>query len=940
MLRMDRWVTGGGALLLIAALLLLTACGGGGGGRKGPNVQIPLVGEPPVRDADGLDLDGLALSVAKAPQLAPIEVLGLPEDAKSDSLYAEFFQLDAGMFGAEGVGGVLALFTQDGRVYLHTPLVDPEGGAIVVVITDGKSRSEAFGLELAPLPAPQAGILERFIDGFYALLRAATEELGKDYPREWEFWRDQSFNNIPVYLIPLAQSYLAVLDHENEHSLLNVTQALQADERELLERIMAGSDLVGIVERWTELIENKQTALTYVGSVESFPAVSAAEVEGRTRSGTSRTATGDIWRTAGTPRIADADTLALLLGLYQSYQRSQRDAQLLDETLGAYIRGIVLVGSIPTKGGSSTVIAPAVRKAMGWVTNALSGTATLAGVAQWFLPCCITDLDVELSPAGGVIASEDALPNQVRLASARGVAQSHGVDITREIADRLISRVTKSALSDVVTKVYGENARDLIMDAGVTPALRSVLRRLPPGASLVFVWEDIDLMSTSPQTWLEVEIDTLGSSGTPIVEQAATGDDRMEFRLVAPAAFQRTDSLLRFKTNFANLPAPVAIDTKPITLRYMAVEFVPPAIRLTAGDTEVPFQIHVRNSELFAGDVPFIDLPVTVDPPLGRVEYLDVSPNGVLHFRYLPPAKFPPGVIATVRADAISQSGIRHPSNNPPPRTGTMFITAEPVRVAIAPRTACLDNGETLRREARDPLSNEAVAVSWQADKGAIAADGVYRAPATGSGEATIRAVAHANEEASAIASIVYGMCDCWWQGSVTGTISQSHGWSTMWIEVDETGRIIKLAQGGLSDYASGVSYRGFSVDLRTDPIPAGATGSYRAKIADGGGNFSADSLDFWANPSGWTPELLHHYGLVDPAPLTVTVHEHDMISAWHSGVEGSRRLRASVSGQVVRYWFEEGRLESARSGALSAEVQGSYWIPLGAGQLNCSPGL
>lgn len=223
-------------LLLLA--VSLGGCGGGGNGNESGNRPntAPIVGAPAHTPEDGHDLSQVDLAI-QAEQLARIPVHGLPSAVDVEQLYAEYHLLADADIGKAGTGpGVLPVYIEgdtSDAVYLQTPLIDPEGGEIVLVITDGASRSTAFGLKLLPLPPPRAGAVDTLIDRYDDLMRAITEALGKEYPQEWENWRDQGFNQIPDFLLPLMRSWLAVLDPENDHALIN--QTLEPEAKKLLE---------------------------------------------------------------------------------------------------------------------------------------------------------------------------------------------------------------------------------------------------------------------------------------------------------------------------------------------------------------------------------------------------------------------------------------------------------------------------------------------------------------------------------------------------------------------------------------------------------------------------------------------------------------------------------------------------------------------------------
>src|SRR5690606_9015654 len=85
-----------------------------------------------------------------------------------------------------------------------------------------------------------AGSVDTLLEGAEAMLREATEALGRSYPDEWEYWRDHP-DQIPAYLIPLWQSWHGMFDKENDLAWVN--QTLPGDVRVMLERILAAEPM-------------------------------------------------------------------------------------------------------------------------------------------------------------------------------------------------------------------------------------------------------------------------------------------------------------------------------------------------------------------------------------------------------------------------------------------------------------------------------------------------------------------------------------------------------------------------------------------------------------------------------------------------------------------------------------------------------------------------
>jgi len=231
----------------------------------------------------------------------------------------------------------------------------------------------------------------------------------------------------------------------------------------------------------------------------------------------------------------------------------------------------------------------------------------------------------------------------------------------------------------------------------------------------------------------------------------------------------------------------------------------------------------VRNSALHDSDHPFIDLPLELDPPIGELEYVRLDDDGIHHLRYLPPDEFPPGEVIEVRAAAISDSGLRHPSNNPPPRSSALFITGEPAFVRVAPSTACVENGESQQFQAIDPDTGSTVEVDWIVDGiGSISQTGLYTAPAFGTAsDVLIRAVGPSNTE---FASVSVGSCACVWNARLSGTPVVSDGLA---------GPAANMGLTYNDTHYTGIDFFGESLEGETGlmfrfdpPLPIGATGS------------------------------------------------------------------------------------------------------------------
>lgn len=434
--------------------------------------------------------------------------------------------------------------------------------------------------------------------------------------------------------------------------------------------------------------------------------------------------------------------------------------------------------------GSRLLGQTATRRVASFVTTSVAALGGYSAASQWFLPCCIPDLEAEIDPASGQIPFEDEAPNQIKLVSVEARAESIGVNLLKEAFERALSslqgELSKAGKERMANQIKGSLDPALLEELGGDEAeiestllVEAVMGQLGAefagGAEVIFFWEGVNLMGSEPQRWLNHEISTLGNVGTPIIEQAGTGSDRYEFELVAPAAFERQESLLTILTDTEELPAQIAGHTRSVSLEYIDVTFDPPSLKVEEDDIVLPFTVSITNSRLLAADDPWIGIPLELEPNIGAVELVESTSDGVFQFNYLVPDDgIPPGVIVTVSTEAISESGLRAPGNDPPPRTGSMFITADPVIVDVIPRSVCLSSGESQQYQAIHPVFGTPIDVEWSASSGSINSDGLYTA-ASNSGSATVTATSVENSEVSASVQVTLGSCTCSWTAAVMG---------------------------------------------------------------------------------------------------------------------------------------------------------------------------
>jgi hypothetical protein len=524
-------------------------------------------------------------------------------------------------------------------------------------------------------------------------------------------------------------------------------------------------------------------------------------------------------------------------------------------------------------------------------------------------------MQVELDPANGRILSEDEVANQIRLVKATGRAESAGVNLAKEAFDEVLGQIQgvfDEVAGDAIEKLpVSDITAELIPDDS-DPLFQEISDRVNIGANLVLVWEDIDLTGVEPQRWLTHDADTFAGAGSPIIEQASTSSQRYEFKLRTPQAFERQSSLLRFRTNTEELPAPEAIDTRQISLEYIDIEFEPSVIRV---DDDTPDVTTVTMTVTGANDAG-IELPLQLDPDFGTIVQTGTEENGVYTFDYTKPAGDLPSGIATVTATSIAQTGIRADINDPPLRTANLLISPLAQRFDVTPGSACLGAGDTQQFQALNPVTGEPVEVSWSADRGSINASGLYTAPA-GDGSDAITASTETN--ASSV-QVTIGDCTCYFKAELSGAGVSANvvraGLSYLALGRDDTthNQLRFFGQETSPDNTTGII-------LELDPpLLIGASGSLSTTTRSSG--FVGGERYVLFGPDGPLPAL------------TVDITRRTPIA---TGVTGSVALEGRVYGSV-NVARNEAPPDNLVPAYLNVEFNGIYTIPTAGPALNCDP--
>lgn len=921
--------------LRIAAILFLTvfmvACGGGGDS-SGKSVDSGV--GAPFTDPEGADLSGVSLAQTGAAPMEWVEVLGLPEGVGQSDVHIKYLPaaLDENPWSSDEAL-IMPLYVEiaddSDRVFLAAPLFELEGSAAKMVVSDGKSHSGLLNLDLLPLPARRAGAIDELTVALEDLLKAGTEALGKDYPEEWEGWRDQSYNQIPEYLLPLALFWHETANRDNPNALVN--RSFDAEERELLERILAhrsrqGNLFVETVENLAQATRDGNTLLDEAAAAtpvmtSSSPLLNSQKIVSQSQIRMAASSTLPIQELNGQAfaPINSPEALARLLQAFKDAREFSEDIEMATDIadIGVTVVTVASTGGAGglARAGASLTGKSVTRRATAFVVTSAARLAGFSQVAQWFLPCCIPDMQVELDPADGRIPSEDEVANQIRLVKATGRAESAGVNLVQKAFDQVVGSVQgqfDEVAGNTIDALADSSIPSELISSPTEPLFQEISSRLPEGANIVLVWEDIDLAGSEPQRWLNHEVDTFASGeASAIIEQANTSSQSYEFRLRTPEAFDRQASLLRFRTDPAQLPAPEAIATRQISLEYIDIEFAPSVIRV---DDDTPDVTPVTMTVTGANDTN-VELPLQLDPDFGTLVQTGTGENGVYTFDYIKPAGELPDGIATVNATSTAKTGIRADFNDPPPRTANLLISPLPERVEVSPGSACLGAGETQQFQARDPVTGEPVEVSWSADRGSINTGGLYTAPG-GDGPDTVTA---STENNSSSAQITVADCSCTFTASLSGPgVSAADRYAGA-----QGGLVLSLSESGYD----GISFFGDGASTALiwnfdTPLPFGATGpastSIRAPVAstlNGEGFSSTDLLSGASLPA-----------------LDVSISERQLLGF---GAPNAVSMAGTISGTVSVPDFAEGESINA---ALSIEFSGLFTFspPSLTPTLNC----
>jgi len=124
-----------------------------------------------------------------------------------------------------------------------------------------------------------------------------------------------------------------------------------------------------------------------------------------------------------------------------------------------------------------------------------------------------------------------------------------------------------------------------------------------------------------------------------------------------------------------------------------------------------------------------------------------------------------------VRVESVSRTGLR--ASGVPARFAVVRIELAGQPIEIGPAYACLQNGTTQQFS----IVGESLDVSWELTdgEGSLDANGLYTAPVSGEGSATIRVSSVDDPSRVGYATVETATCDCWIDIQITGDSSWDH---------------------------------------------------------------------------------------------------------------------------------------------------------------------
>lgn len=908
--------------IALLTMLLLTGCNSSSGG--GSSGSDTIIQPPEIADTafarSALDLSAARLSAAEAEPFELIKINGLPAGASAEDLWVEYRLASDGWPIGPGVDdsaiGVILQQYDSSSLYLLAPVVALDGTTIKLRITDGASYSATETLSVSALPAAADGSLEHLLDITSDLVRAVSEAYGLDYPADLQSRVDNPAS-IEPYLLPLVSGFHALDNPDNANSLR--TLALDDDSVAAVERVIAHLDLTGELADW----------LADVNAEDNLIADSVQALQGQVITIDGQVSSNTLSRNSFQPRLLSGSEVGLTMAspipiggpeelahyLYQhgEIRRRQDDVEAAVQLAGIGLVAIGIGAAFVTTGPGGVVAAGSAPTVLATVT-----TATMAlgifdvaygaySLTRGTYPCCITGIDLTLSPESGRVDAEDAGDPSLELVDVRGTARGERIDLSEEILNRVFNKVGGAGVSNAMKRMDGNNdLREQLTSAGANATLQ-----LPDsflGLSVAFYWDDIEMIGDDADKWLGVRHEGFGGLPTLFSQLPGSGAG-IPFQLDPEGFFGNETSLdvLAIEPNrdeyrMGHWHPPVPADVAELSAEHIRIRFVPAGLRIDDANESYPFEIHVDHAE----DTE-IWFPLDTDPETLGIDLLSgPDDQGVYSFQYTPEGdELPPETIA-VSTHAMTTDGVRG-RGDPPQRRGSMLITQDPVQLAVSPRTACLESGDTQQLTATDPLLGTPVDVTWSTDRGSISGAGLYTAPGGDPGGfATITATAVEDDAVAVTTELKLG-CTCWWSASIGGNYGHSYSNWSMVLTLDENDAIV-----GIQPTPRENSNLAGAVLTLSNPIPPGATGT-----------FSASGTGSLQGPVSTSTTWVNHAGMPF-TPLNVQVSRHEMLEG---PGDAARELSLTVSGMAGGMQPDG----SIRMGNLYIELDGARWFNTGS---------
>jgi hypothetical protein len=625
-----------------------------------------------VRPEIPLDLSTVSLAGNFADPLSLVEIKGLPADAAVNQFYAVFkIESSSGSLHPAGDAPVLPVIERNGTAQLVTPLMSPEGSTIKLILTDGYSSSKELILELDALPSPREDAYSNTIVQLERLIKVTAEGLGLEYPHDLDdFISDPG--TTPPFFVPLVQAYHRIADPANPDAL---AQSNVPDEaRRLINRILAGRRLDDAYRQLADfyasgdsMLDESREALAGMNTIQTLDTVPKRESTGVL------SAAGEL---PGLYSVNNASQLSELMLLYKQSRDLQQDLDLATQVFGTYLAGAGLLA--PGLGNSAAAVATrAGVEGLKSFINMSGAVASTVSVARNFAPCCITSLETELDPPGGIVRNEDAMEPQVTLASAVASARSEKFNVTKEILTKAFEKLAGVGTAKL-RKRFSSDIADMGIDAG-KDAISDQLVQQFAGRELYFTWTEIDMMGSpqNPSKWLNHAQVPYGHGSGTILEQVGTGQDKYAFRLTHPDAYQQRRSVLRLETDPRHFPvgtyATLAQHSHAIGFNEIQMSIEPDRILISKPGTYV-FDIVVENSIL--DQTPHLKRPISITPSHGDITRLDYLGNGRFVMEYTTPDPLPDDFEVVLTAEADATTGLRGQAKEPPRRSGFALVTA------------------------------------------------------------------------------------------------------------------------------------------------------------------------------------------------------------------------------------------------------------------------